>query len=224
MPSNVAISEASDQSLLISFDVEITAQSHVRVLSLFRSLQSAPVRGILNLHPAYSSLLIRFDALIIGSRTLESIVEERLALLDPAEAAVSKTVQIPVCYAGDFGPDLTELAALHDISQQDVIDLHVSQIYTVFFLGFVPGFAYLGMVPEQIATPRLPAPRQQVPRGSVGIADRQTGIYPTVTPGGWRLIGRSPVAMFDSARPGFSLLQPGDQVRFQAISESEFYS
>ena len=224
MPSDVAISEASDQSLLVSFGLEINARSHQRVLSLFRSLQSTPVKGVLNLHPAYSSLLIRFDALAIGSGALEAVVRERLAYIDTAASTKSKTVAIPVCYAGDFGPDLADLAALHDISEQDVIELHASQTYTVYFLGFVPGFAYLGMVAEQIATPRLPAPRQQVPRGSVGIADRQTGVYPTVTPGGWRLIGRTPLAMFDLARPGFSLLEPGDQVRFQPISASEFYS
>ena len=220
MPSDVAILPASDQSLLVSFGLE----SHKCVLSLFRSFQRAPVKGVLNLHPAYSSLLIRFDALAIRSGALEAIVRERLALFDASEETVTKTIDIPVCYAGEFGPDLAELAALHESSERDVIDLHASQTYTVYFLGFVPGFAYLGMVPEQIATPRLPAPRQRVPRGSVGIADRQTGVYPTATPGGWRLIGRTPLAMFDLARPGFSLLEPGDQVRFQPISASKFYS
>ena len=217
MPSDLAIVEASDQSLLVSFGVAIEAKNHARVLALFRSFQKEPARGVVNLHPAYNSLLIRFNALELTHKALDSIVRERLSIVDGSQQEVERrTVRIPVCYKGEFAPDLTELARLHDLSEQDVVDLHVSLDYTVYFLGFVPGFAYLGMVPEQIATPRLPAPRQKVKPGSVGIADRQTGVYPKPTPGGWRLIGRTPVTI------GFNFLEPGDQVRFHAISTDEF--
>jgi len=134
------------------------------------------------------------------------------------------TLTIPVCYSEEYGPDIGEVAKLHDLSIPDVIELHSSVLYMVYFLGFVPGFAYLGMLSKQLATPRLPSPRTQVPRGSVGIADRQTGVYPVSTPGGWRLIGRTPVTLFDPARQAMSYLQPGDRVRFQPISQQEFHA
>lgn len=216
MPSDVAILEASDQSLLVTFGNTIEAENHARVLALFHSFRNLPVRGLMNLHPAYNSLLIHFNALQLTHGALSAIVWERLSSHDRDHEFKPKKVRIPVCYEGEFAPDLTELARLHRLSEHDVIDLHVSLDYTVYFVGFVPGFAYLGMVPDQIATPRLPAPRQKVHPGSVGIADRQTGVYPKATPGGWRLIGRTPLPI------GFNFLEPGDQVRFEPISRDEF--
>ena len=222
MPSAVAISSASDQSLLVSFGGEVTSGSHGAVLSLFYALEKDPVLGIVNLQPGYCSLLVRFDPMRIDSGQLERLVRGRLQVAGSRTLADRQTVTIPVCYDEEFGLDLEEVARLHAISRQDVVDLHTSGTYTVYFLGFVPGFAYLGMLPERLATPRLAAPRKQVPARSVGIADRQTGVYPLETPGGWRLLGRTPVAVFDAGRPGMSLLQPGDLVRFQPISRSEF--
>jgi len=127
-----------------------------------------------------------------------------------------------VCYGGKYGPDLSDVADMHGITPDRVIELHASANYIVYFLGFVPGFAYLGGLPEELATPRLAAPRRVVPRGSVGIAGNQTGIYPFSTPGGWRLIGRTPVSLFAPERNGMSLLSIGDRLRFTPISREQF--
>ena len=130
-----------------------------------------------------------------------------------------RTVEIPVSYGGEYGPDLNDVAALHGLSAHDVVRLHSEAVYTVYFLGFVPGFAYMGGLPEALATPRLPAPRKRVEAGSVGIGGGQTGVYPFPTPGGWRLIGRTPLPMFQAGRENMSLLEIGDQVRFRPTQE-----
>jgi inhibitor of KinA len=133
-----------------------------------------------------------------------------------------RLVEIPVCYGGEFGPDLKDVAELHGMPPDRVIALHGSRPYIVYFLGFVPGFAYLGELPEELVTPRLSTPRRSVPAGSVGIAGTQTGVYPISTPGGWRLLGRTPLAMFQSARAQMSMLSIGDRVRFVSISSAQF--
>ena len=223
MPFEATFLEASDQSLLVSFGESIETESYSRVLNLFRLLRDRSARGVVNLHPAYSSLLIRFDPLAVSHGELKAEIASRLSpFVEQQQGEPPQEISIPVCYHPEFGPDLASLASLHALSVEDAIDLHASTVYTVYFLGFVPGFAYLGMVPEQLATPRLPAPRQQVPAGSVGIADRQTGVYPFSTPGGWRLIGRTALTLFEPKRPGMSLLQPGDRVKFHPVSLDEF--
>ena len=136
--------------------------------------------------------------------------------------APARTVTIPVCYEADLGPDLADVAALDSISVDDVIRLHTSATYLVYFLGFSPGFAYLGGLDEKLRTPRLATPRKHVVAGSVGIAGEQTGVYPIDSAGGWRLLGRTPLRMFDPIADPPSRLQPGDHVRFTAISRSEF--
>jgi inhibitor of KinA len=159
-------------------------------------------------------LLVRFDPLESDHAAVESLVLSCLEQLPSILLPEPALVEIPVCYGGDFGPDLADVASLHNLSSAQVIELHASTMYTVYFLGFVPGFAYLGDLPEQLITPRLPAPRKQVPRGSVGIAGNQTGVYPCSTPGGWRLIGRTAVEIFRPDRAQMSLLSIGDRVRF----------
>jgi inhibitor of KinA len=131
-------------------------------------------------------------------------------------------MEIPVCYGGEFGPDLNDVAETHGLTAAQTIELHASVVYDVYFLGFVPGFAYLGELPESLAAPRLARPRSRVPPGSVGIAGRQTGIYPFATPGGWRLLGCTPIAMFRPDRAGMSFLSIGDRVRFIPISRQRF--
>jgi inhibitor of KinA len=131
-------------------------------------------------------------------------------------------VRIPVCYGGEFGPDLSAVAAFGHVAEEEVIRLHASTPYRVFMLGFVPGFAYLGLVDDQIAAPRRATPRVRVPRGSVGIAGAQTGVYPAETPGGWQLVGRTPVKPNDPIRKEPFLMQPGDVVQFYAIDRAEF--
>lgn len=213
---------ASDQSLLVSFGERITLESHQRVLKLLRLLQSEPIGGIRNLHPAYCSLLIKFDPLRLDHDELQSRLLPYLARLEQAPLPKPQQVEIPVCYGGEFGPDLNDVAAMHGMTPAQAIELHSSPIYIVYFLGFAPGFAYLGGLPGALASPRLETPRAKVPQGSVGIGGNQTAVYPFATPGGWRLIGRTPVAMFRRDQARMSLLQIGDHVRFSAISKEQF--
>lgn len=213
---------ASDQSLLVYFGQQITPEAHQRVRRLLRLLQSEPIESVRNLHPAYCSLLINFDALKLGHGDLESILRRYLDRLEEVRLPVSRQVEIPVCYGADFGPDLSEVAAMHSMTPAQVVELHASTTYEVYFLGFVPGFAYLGELPTALVTPRLPTPRRKVSPGSVGIAGSQTGVYPFATPGGWRLLGRTPAQMFRPDRDAMNLLSIGDRVRFTPITQEQF--
>jgi inhibitor of KinA len=227
---------ASDQSLMVYFgppsktdrsedqplQSQITVQANEKVRKLLRLLEREPVAGVRNLHPAYCSLLVKFDAIRIGHEELEAILGSYLERLEEVGLPEARRVEIPVCYGEEYGPDLAEVGSLHGMTAAQVIELHASVEYLVYFLGFVPGFAYLGELPEALVTPRLAAPRRRVPAGSVGIAGNQTGVYPFATPGGWRLIGRTPVAMFRAEREELSLLSIGDRVKFVPISRGEF--
>ncbi len=213
---------ASDQSLLVYFGQEITLHAHQQVMKLLRLLQLEPVAGIHNLHPAYCSLLVKFDALRLRHDEVEAILRQYLERLEDVILPEPRHVEIPVCYGGEFGPDLTEVCAMHGLTAAHAIELHASAEYLVYFLGFVPGFAYLGELPKELVTPRLATPRRKVPAGSVGIAGNQTGVYPFATPGGWRLLGRTPLAMFQADQDGLSLLSIGDRVRFTPISAERF--
>ncbi|MGA7914480.1 MAG: 5-oxoprolinase subunit PxpB [Candidatus Acidiferrales bacterium] len=213
---------ASDQSLLVYFDQKITLDVHQRVRKLLRLLEREPIVGLRNLNPAYCSILVNFDALILNHGDLEAILLGYLDRLDAVPLPEPRELEIPTCYGGEFGPDLNEVASLRGLTPTQAIDLHASATYIVYFLGFVPGFAYLGELPEALATPRLDSPRRSTPAGSVGIAGNQTGVYPFATPGGWRLIGRTPIAMFRPDREAMSYLSIGDRVRFTPISRARF--
>jgi inhibitor of KinA len=198
---------ASDQSLLVYLD------DHRHVRQFVRSLEMEPVTGVRNFFPAYHSVLIKFDPLKMSHDELQAALRSRLERLDDTPLPEPRRIEIPVEYDG---PDLNDVAALHGMTPAQVVELHSSATYTVYFLGFVPGFAYLGGLPEALATPRLATPRRKVPPGSVGIGGNQCGVYPFATPGGWRLIGRTSLAMFENER---SLLSIGDHVRFVPISK-----
>jgi len=213
---------ASDQSLLIYFGQQITLGAHERVKKLLRLFESEPLAGIRNLHPAYCSVLVKFDPLKWRHEQLEEILKQYLTRLEDVTLPEPRHVEIPVCYGGEHGPNLIEVSEIHGMTPAQVIELHSSTAYVVYFLGFVPGFAYLGELPEALVTPRLPTPRRRVPPGSVGIAGRQTAVYPIATPGGWRLLGRTPISMFRPDRDGLSLLSIGDRVRFTPISQEQF--
>jgi KipI family sensor histidine kinase inhibitor len=223
-PGRPRFQPASDQSLLVSFGQQITLEAHRSVRRLLHLLELQPVAGIRNLHPAYCSLLVKFDMLKLRHDELEAILRPYLDRLKDVILPAPRQLEIPVCYGGEFGPDLADVAATHGLTPAQVIELHASVTYTVYFLGFAPGFAYLGELPEALATPRLPAPRRKVSAGSVGIAGNQTGVYPVATPGGWRLLGRTPLAMFRPDRDAMSFLSIGDRVRFTPISFDRFAS
>src|SRR5258708_1218102 len=213
---------SSAQSMLVYSGQELTLQANENVRKLPRLLELEPVAGVRNLHPAYCSLLVKFDALELQHDELEAILKEYLDRLKEVSLPEPRQLEIPVCYGEEYGPDLSEVAAMHRMTPAQAIELHTSTTYLVYFLGFVPGFAYLGQLPEALITPRLAAPRKRGPAGSVGIAGNQTGVYPFATPGGWRLLGRTPMAMFQTDRNGLSLLSIGDHVRFTLISRERF--
>src|ERR1700678_2916515 len=213
---------ASDQSLLVYFGQRITLDAHQRVRRLLRLLEREPIAGVRNLHPAYCSLLVDFDVLKLSHRELEEILRGYLDRLEEVDLPEGRQLQVPTCYGGEFGPDLNEVATLLGMAPARVIELHASVTYIVYFLGFVPGFAYLGELPEALVTPRLASPRRNTPPGGVGVAGNQTGVYPFDTPGGWRLIGRTPIAMFRPDRTDMGFLSIGDRVRFVSISAAQF--
>jgi inhibitor of KinA len=153
---------------------------------------------------------------------LETILQGYLERLDEVRLPESRLMKIPVCYGGEYGPDLAEVCAMRGMTEAQAIELHASPEYLVYFLGFVPGFAYLGELPKELVTPRFATPRRRVPVGSVGIAGNQTGVYPFAAPGGWRLLGRTPVKMFRVDQEDLSLLSIGDRVRFVPISVERF--
>jgi len=201
---------ASDQALLVRLEGRF-------VVRLLRALEAARLRGVVNLHPAYTSILIRFDSLVTSHVEVEARVRELLAAADEVAEGPVRIVEIPVRYGGEWGPDLDDCARWCGISSSAYAGRHASTLYTVYFLGFVPGFAYMGTLPPDIVVPRLEQPRKAVPAGSVAVANDQTAVYPISTPGGWRLIGRTEVQLFDPSRANLSLLNAGDQVQFVAI-------
>ena len=209
---------ASDQALLVTLGGEIGLAVHRRVVELLRKVEKERIPGVVNLHPAYCSLLIRFDSLRIGHAQLEARVRDLMGGMCAREPSSARVIDIPVRYGGDVGPDLGDVAELCRLTPQQVVELHASMLYTVYFLGFVPGFAYMGQLPASLAVPRLARPRTHVPAGSVAIANDHTAIYPMSTPGGWRVIGRTDTKLFDPQRENLSLLQAGDEVRFCPIS------
>jgi inhibitor of KinA len=204
----VHIRPASDHSLLLSLD----SQDEVFRLTLL--LHELP--GVCNVHPAYNSVLVSFNTLSVEAAALERTVrklhERAASLPQPAP----RTVEIPVHYGGEFGPDLPDVAAFHHLAPEEVVALHSAADYLVSFLGFSPGFPYLDGLPLELATPRLDSPRKHVPAGSVAIGGSHTGIYPLASPGGWRVIGRTPLRLFRPEADPPTLLRMGDHVKFVA--------
>jgi inhibitor of KinA len=213
---------ASDSSVLVVLGNAMSLENHERVLSLFHALHRLNDPRVRNLHPAYASILIDFDPVRLSHEEAASLIEsltgEGLSQYDRA----ANVVTIPVCYDSEFAPDLQEVANHAKVPTHEVIRLHSSATYRVHFLGFTPGFAYLGGLPDTLHVPRLATPRKYVPAGSVAIAGRQAGIYPVDSPGGWRLIGRTPVPIFDPGATQPTLLKPGDLVEFRQIDRSAF--
>ncbi len=222
LPANIRFQAASDQSLLVHFGQEISLDIHREIVSFLKLLECKPLQGIVNLHPAYTSVLVKFDAMKFDHAEVEALLTPYVARLNEVKLPEPRLREILVCYGGEHGPDFAEVASIHGLSAEEVIHLHSSAMYTAYFLGFVPGFAYLGGLPKQLATPRLQTPRKQVPAGSVAIGGNQTGVYPTATPGGWRLIGKTPLTLFDPASAHSSFFEIGDQVRFIPITAEEF--
>ena len=206
-----------DRSLLVELGEKISPGINCRVQQLMQKLREARLQGVRELSPGYRSLLVVFDPLAIAPERLKERIQEIDAAPDSAGLPTAKQLTVPVFYGGEHGPDLEWVADHLGLSAEEVIRLHTATIYRVYMIGFTPGYPYLGELPEALAVPRRASPRARVPKGSVGIAQRQTGIYSVESPGGWQIIGWTPIELFDPARPLPSLLEMGDQVKFEAV-------
>jgi inhibitor of KinA len=213
---------AGDAALIVEFEDAIDPAVNARAIAIGDRVRAAAYPGVRDVVPTYRSVAVYFDPLTTDSGGLHQLLHREAAHEGPAADRSRAPVRVPVCYGGDLGPDLESVAQYAGLAREEVIRLHASGVYRVFMLGFVPGFAYMGALDPRIAAPRLDTPRVRVPAGSVGIAGAQTGIYPTATPGGWRLIGRTPVRPFDAARTPPFLFAAGDTVQFYPIDRSAY--
>jgi inhibitor of KinA len=224
-----------DQTIAVRFGTTISEQLHDYIQILMTNLEHHPFEWLVEAIPAFTMVTLTYDPFRIYTLTgptmspydfIKEELESRLKDLDWTQAAQleARTVHIPVCYGGEFGPDLGYVATVNHLSPEEVIRIHSDGVYLVHMIGFAPGFPYLGGLPKKISTPRRDTPRLVIPKGSVGIAGNQTGVYPLETPGGWQLIGRTPIDLFKPYSESPSLLKAGDQVRFVPITESEFLS
>jgi inhibitor of KinA len=219
-----------DHAVTIDFGNVINESINKTVLALFEQLCHDPPPGMIEAVPAYSSLTVYYDIYSIsktlsgGKSAFEFVcgkLNERLDQTIPNLNGSSRLIEIPVCYEAELAPDLGRLAGEKNISAEELIHIHNSMQYRVYMLGFLPGFSYMGEVDERISAPRKMQPAM-VAAGSIGIAGKQTGIYPFASPGGWQIIGRTPLKLFDTEKQEPSLLKPGDTVRFISISKNEF--
>ncbi|MCC6426406.1 MAG: 5-oxoprolinase subunit PxpB [Phycisphaerales bacterium] len=219
----------SERHVRISLGDGDLLRTHQRIMRSLERIRSAGIEGLVDVTPAYRTLLVSFDSERMDpDRAIPALLEAVSESHGTAAEAPARLVEIPACYGGEYGPDLPDLAAHAKLSIDEVIRWHSSTEFLVHFIGFVPGFAYMGGLPQEFAMPRLDQPRVRIPAGSIGIAGDQTGIYPHVTPGGWRLIARTPLKMFDAGRPSPPsppspcLLSAGDRVRFVPITADRF--
>lgn len=211
-----------DSALLAAFAQRIAPEIGAAVAALNARVQAAAIPGVGETVPAFASLMITYDPLVTDYETVAAALQKLAEAPDAGNTAeTGKLVTIPVCYGGDFGPDLPFVAKHAGLTEQEVIALHAGRDYRIYMLGFLPGFPYLGGLDERLFTPRLPTPRTAIPAGAVGIGGEQTGLYPIASPGGWQLIGRTPLKLFDPAA-GTLPYAAGDRIRFTPITRAEF--
>lgn len=214
------IRPCGDACVLVLFEQTIDPAVNAHVLALAETIRAAGLAGVRDVVPGYASVAVHLDPAAGNAGTLAGSLRA-LATTSPPPRGPADVVDVPVVYGGAEGPDLADVAAFARARPEDVVERHAARLYRVFMLGFLPGFAYLGSVDRTIAMPRLESPRARVPAGSIGIAGEQTGIYGIDSPGGWRIIGRTPVQTFVADRQPVCLLAPGQLVRFVPIQRSE---
>jgi len=214
---------AGDRGLLVEYGDGIDPELNRKVRAIALATEHASPEGLLEVIPTYRSIILIYDPGVTSPHHLEAVLlslEERLTEID---IPLPKTVQIPVCYGGELGPDIGFVARHNNLTAANVIRIHSAPHYQIYMVGFTPGFPYLGGLPEALHTPRLETPRTLVPAGSVGIANAQTGVYSIDSPGGWRLIGRTPLRLFDPKRANPFLFKAGDLLKFEPISMDEYH-
>lgn len=234
--ANYELLPLGDSAIMIRFGYGIDEATHRKVGALTAYLEEHPFAGMIECVPAFASAAIHYDPVAVKksrvfSESIHTTIYETVCsrlqlLLSAAELSGAdtdrRTIEIPVCYGGEFGPDLSFVAAHNGLSEEEVVAIHTSGSYLVYMLGFAPGFPYLGGMSERIAAPRRQSPRTVIPEGSVGIAGGQTGVYPVATPGGWQLIGRTPLELFRPHEAVPSLLRSGDSVGFKPITKEQY--
>lgn len=213
---------AGDAALMLEFEARIDPAVNARAIAAADAIRDASLAGVRDLVPTYRSVTVYFDPLRTSADALIDLMTRAATSGRAAAAETTEPVAVPVCYGGTFGPDLAGVAEAKGLTEQQVIEIHSSGIYRVFMLGFVPGFGYMGLVDPRLDMLRHSTPRTRVPTGSVAIAGRQTGVYPADTPGGWHILGRTPLKPFDLNRPEPFLYKPGDRVRFYPIDPATY--
>lgn len=220
------ISQISETAALVEFGMEISEDINKKVRTFCTYLDEKPFYGMVEYVPAFTSVSVIYNPLDMKSESpyevVKTILDNIISKLDFSLADQEHIVEIPVCYGGEFGQDIEQVAEINNITVDEVIKIHSEGKYLVYMIGFAPGFPYLGGMSEKIAAPRRESPRTAIPAGSVGIAGMQTGVYPIETPGGWQLIGKTPLELFDLKRNSKSLLKAGDIVKFYPISYEEY--
>lgn len=217
-----------DTALTIDFGNSIDDETNQKVLQMYHHVKDAHIPYISDLVPAYSSLTIYYDVVSIYSpehsayEVMSELIENLTEEKPKAHRSAGRLIDIPVCYESRYALDIYEIARQKKLSPEEIIAIHTSKVYRIYMLGFIPGFTYMGLVDEQIAIPRKTEPRLHVEAGAVGIAGRQTGIYPLNSPGGWQIIGKTPMQLFNKEWAQPVLFEPGDEVQFYSITEDEF--
>lgn len=214
------IAASGDRAIVIELSDQISEETNMRIVALASDLQQNPIAGIVETVPTYRSLLVSYDPLIVRGRELSVHLLERLSAIR-IDGSRGRRLVVPVLYGGNLGMDLEDMAEMKAMSVADLIAMHVSADYRVYMIGFAPGFAYLGGLPETLHTPRLPVPRQRIEASAIGIGGKQASINSVPGPSGWRFIGRTPIRMFDPTRRDAFLLKAGDHVRFRPIDQDE---
>ena len=210
-----------DRAVLVELGEGIHPKINQKVRALHTGLATHAFKGIKDLVPSYRSLMVVYDPLIITLNSLQSQLNQIWSNLDDTRQPEPRIVEIPVVYGDQYGPDLEWIADYHQMSPHEIIRLHTQPLYQVYMIGFMPGYPYMGEVPDEIVTPRRKTPRTHVPAGSVGIAQKQTGIYPVASPGGWQIIGRTPMRLFDPKGQPPCFIEMGDRIKFNVITEQE---